>query len=79
MKGFKARNVNDVLLDMRSPADMYLRRGGKKYADNMLRFHKGMLRIGWSSKADFLTGAVPHTVVCVLPNGVRKKVYERLH
>lgn len=79
MKGFKARNVNDVLLDMRSPADMYLRRGGKKYADNMLRFHKGMLRSGWSSKADFLTGAVPHAVVCLLPNGVRKLVYRELH
>lgn len=79
MKGFRARNCKDILLDMRSPADMYLRRGGKKYADDMLRFHKGMLRSGWSSKEDFLTGAVPHAVVCLLPNGVRKLVYRELH
>lgn len=79
MKGFRARNCKDILLDMRSPADMYLRRGGKKYADDMLRFHKEMLRSGWSSKADFLTGAVPHAVVCVLPDGIRKLVYGKLH
>lgn len=79
MKGYKARNTRDVLLDMRSPADMYLRRGGKKYEQDMLRFHKWMKRSGWSSKVDYLTGAVPHAMVCVLPNGVRKLVYEKLH
>lgn len=79
MKGFKARNTKDVLLDMRSPVDMYQRRGGMKYADDMLRFHQWMKKCGWSSKADFITGAVPHAVVCVLPNGVRKLVYGKLH
>ena len=78
MKGYRARNVNDILLDMRSPADMYLRRGGKKYADDMLRFHRWMKKSGWSSEAEYLIGAVPHAVVCVLPNGVRKLVYEKL-
>ena len=79
VKGYKARNTIDVLLDMRSPADMYLRRGGKKYEQDMLRFHKWMLKSGWSKRTDYLTGAVPHAVVCVLPNGVRKLVYEKLH
>jgi glycosyltransferase involved in cell wall biosynthesis len=79
MKGFKARNVENVLLDMRSPADMYQRRGGKKYAKDMLRFHRWMKKSGWSSEAEYLTGAVPHAVVCVLPNGVRKLVYRELH
>ena len=79
MKGFKARNSKDILLDMRSPADMYLRRGGKKYADDMLRFHRWLKKSGWSSEAEYLTGAVPHAVVCVLPNGVRKLVYGKLH
>ena len=79
MKGYKARNVADILLDMRSPADMYQRRGGKKYAGDMLRFHQWMRRKGWSSEADYLTGAVPHALVCVLPNGLRKLVYRKLH
>ena len=79
MKGFKARNVEDVLLDMRTLADMYERRGGKKYAEDMLRFHQWLRRKGWSSEIDYLTGAVPHAVVCVLPKGLRKLVYRELH
>lgn len=79
MKGYKARNTKDVLLDMRSPADMYLRRGGKKYAEDMLQFHQWMKRSGWSSEVDYLSGAVPHAVVCVLPIEVRKLVYRELH
>ena len=79
MKGFKARNSKDILLDMRSPADMYLRRGGKKYADDMLRFHLWMKKSGWSSEAEYLTGAVPHAVVCLLPNRKRKLIYSFMH
>ena len=79
MKGYKAENLKDVLLDMRSPADMYERRGGKQYAEDMLRFHRGMRNTGWSSEMDYLSGAVPHAVICVLPNGIRKLVYKRLH
>lgn len=78
MKGYKARNTKDVLLDMRSPADMYLRRGGKKYAEDMLRFHQWMRQSGWSSEVDYLSGAVPHAVVCVLPNGLRKLAYKTM-
>ena len=78
MKGFKAWNSKDILLDMRSPADMYLRRGGKKYADDMLRFHRWMKKSGWSSETEYLTGAVPHAVVCVMPNGLRKLIYQGL-
>lgn len=79
MKGYKAGNRKDVLLDMRSSADMYLRRGGKKYAEDMLRFHRWMKQSGWSSEIDYLTGAIPHALVCVLPNGIRKLIYKRLH
>lgn len=79
MKGYRAENLPDVLLDMRSPADMYERRGGKQYAGDMLRFHRGMRDTGWSSEMDYLSGAVPHAVICVLPNGIRKIIYKKLH
>ncbi|MCF0143050.1 MAG: glycosyltransferase, partial [Parasporobacterium sp.] len=79
MKGYKAANLRDVLLYMRTPADMYKRRGGKKYADDMLRFHKWLKSTGYTNQMTYLTGAVPHAVVCVLPNGLRKLVYKILH
>lgn len=78
-KGCKSENLPDVLLYMRAPADMYLRRGGKQYADDMLKFHKWMLKTGWSAKADFFFGAIPHYVVCILPNGLRRIIYTVIH
>lgn len=74
-----AYNLPDVLLDMRTPSDMYMRRGGNKYAKDMLEFHKWMLRNNWSNKGNFLSGAVPHAMVCILPNGFRRVIYKGLH
>lgn len=79
MKGYKAQNTREILLDMRTPSDMYLRRGGKKYAEDMLRFHRWMKKAGWSSNIDYVSGALPHAVVCVLPNSIRKVVYSGIH
>lgn len=79
MNGYKAVNLEDVLLDMRTPADIYLRRGGKKYANDLLKFHKWLLKNAWSTKSDYLTGALPHALICVLPNGIRKQIYKILH
>ncbi len=78
MKGYKGYNIQSPLLYMRSTKDMYKRRGGCAYAKDMLRFHKWMKQEGWSSFADYLSGAVPHGIVCVLPNGIRKIVYKVL-
>ena len=79
MKGFRGHNLNKTLVYMRTPPDMYKRRGGFQYAEDMLRFHWWMKMSGWSSMLDFLTGAVPHAVVCILPNHFRKIFYEVLH
>lgn len=75
----QAQNLQDTLLLMRTPADMYIRRGGWYYAKDMLKFHWWVHKSGWSSLYDFMTGAVPHAVVCVLPNVVRQQIYKILH
>lgn len=77
--GCKAQNLSDVLLYMRTPADMYLRRGGAAYAKAMLRFHWWVHKSGWTSLVDFCTGALPHALVCVMPNKLRKMIYQVLH
>lgn len=77
--GYQSANCEDILLLMRTPADMYKRRGGTAYTKNMLKFHWWMCKEGWSSIGDFCTGAIPHAVVCILPNGVRRGVYNFLH
>ena len=79
MNGAKAHNIKEPILYMRTPADLYLRRGGKAYAKDMLAFHKWLKEKGWISTGTFLTGAVPHAVVCVLPNNIRGMIYKALH
>lgn len=78
MQECKGYNIQRPILYMRTTKDMYKRRGGRAYARDMLRFHKWMKDEGWSSSVDFWSGAVPHGIVCVLPNGIRKIVYKIL-
>lgn len=75
MDGCKAKNITDTVLLMRTPEDLYLRRGGMAYAKNMLRFHRWMKMCGWTNWNDYLAGAVLHAAVCIMPNYIRKYCY----
>lgn len=77
--GSKGLNLEAPILYMRTPADMYMRRGGVAYAKKMLRFHQWLKSIHWSSLGDFLCGVVPHAIVCVMPNSLRKQIYKCIH
>ncbi len=79
MKGYQGYNLKTPLLYMRVPEDMYARRGGRSYAKTMLQFHWRMLQNRWSNGREYITGAVPHAMICVLPNRLRKQIYQRLH
>ncbi|MCF0142251.1 MAG: hypothetical protein HUJ75_02625 [Parasporobacterium sp.] len=79
MKGYKAANLPETLVYMRTPEDFYKRRGGAEYAQDMLRFHGWMKSEGFTNTMIYLTGAVPHAIVCRLPVSLRKAVYKVLH
>lgn len=72
-------NIKEPLLYMRTPEDLYMRRGGYSYTSDMLRFHRWIHSSGWSSWSDYITGALPHAAICMLPNGIRGVVYKKLH
>ncbi len=76
--GAIGRNLSDVLLRMRVSDALYMRRGGKEYAGELLRFHNHLRKTGWISTFVFVTCAVPHAMVCVMPNAIRKAVYKLL-
>lgn len=78
-EGFNTRNAKEPLLLMRTPANLYLRRGGWSYAKNLLRFNNWMKGIGWISISDYISSALPHALICVLPNNIRKYIYKKLH
>lgn len=77
--GSIGENLQEPILYMRTPTDMYLRRGGMPYAKNMLQFHRWLIQIKWSTILDYCLGVVPHAIVCMLPNMARVKVYNILH
>ena len=77
--GFRGENLREPLLFMRTGLGMYRRRGGPDYAGQLLRFQRYLCREGWSTPADFLTGAVPHALVCLLPIYGLALVYRELH
>ncbi len=77
--GYMGRNVDEPLLYMRADKSLYHRRRGFRYAGYMLRFHKNLRKSGWTTWADYLTGALPHAILGLLPVTVTKQVYRKLH
>lgn len=50
---------------MGTPAALYLRRGGVKYAKYFLSFSHWMRQSGWIGNREFVMSAIPHAAVCV--------------
>lgn len=79
LKGCKGRNIPETILYMRSGEEMYKRRGGMLYAKELLRFHSWMKDNNWITWKHFVCGAIPHAVVCGMPNQMRKRIYIIMH
>lgn len=79
MKGYRGYNLETPILYMRTSEGMYIRRGGWRYAGTMLKFHWWMKERGWTIFREYITGAVPHAVICILPYRIRKQIYQRIH
>lgn len=79
MNGARVANIEEPLLYMRTDEGMFLRRGGRKYGRIMLDFHKSLIDRGWTTKETYLTGAVPHYLICIMPEFIRRAVYRMLH
>lgn len=78
LMGHSGYNIQEPLLYMRAGENLYKRRGGLGYAKQIVKFRWFMLRHGYSNIIDFAVTAGGHTLVALLPNGMRKKFYERV-
>lgn len=77
-KGCMGYNVQDNLLYMRAGADMYKRRGGFQYVKYIFRFKNHLRKIGFIGMGTFLAGALGHSVVSLIPNGLRTMIYSKI-
>lgn len=74
--GCKFANIPDVAVNVRSGADQYARRGGKKYFDSEIGIKKLMLKEGMITKTQFAINYVERFIIqLMLPNSVRGWVF----
>lgn len=75
--GCRFYNIQQPLVYMRTNPEFYARRGGVAYMRDMMRFEGTCLRRGDISLQEYLTTALPHAIVCLMPNELRSFVYSR--
>lgn len=69
-------NIPDVAVNVRSGADQYARRGGKKYFDSEIGIKRLMLKEGLITRSQFTKNYIERFIIqLLLPNSVRGWVY----
>ncbi len=69
-------NIPDVAVNVRSGADQYARRGGKKYFDSEIGIKKLMLKEGLITRNQFVINYIERFIIqLMLPNSVRGWVF----
>ncbi len=77
MNGNKGMNIEEPLLWMRAGSDMYKRRGGFKYAISQIKLVAYMKKIKFISFPRYCISTVVRAGGALLPNTIRKKIYEK--
>jgi len=76
MAGCKFANIPDVAVNVRSGADQYARRGGKKYFDSEIGIKKLMLEKGMITRKEYIINYIQRFIIqLLLPNSVRGWVF----
>ena len=76
MTGCKFANIPDIAVNVRSGADQYARRGGKKYFDSEIGIKKLMLEKGMINRKEYVMNYVQRFIIqLLLPNSVRGWVF----
>ena len=76
MNKYVFANIPDVAVNVRSGADQYARRGGKKYFNSEIGIKKLMLNNGMITKTQFAVNYVQRFIIqLLLPNSIRGWVF----
>ena len=76
MAGCNFANIPDVAVNVRSGADQYARRGGKKYFDSEIGIKKLMLEKGMITRKEYIINYIQRFIIqLMLPNSVRGWVF----
>lgn len=78
MAGCRFYNFPKPLVCTRVSEDFYGRRGGFGYLKKIAGCKMNFYKMGFYSLYDLVKGLAVHTAVCLMPNGMRTWVYNRL-
>lgn len=73
--GCKVANLPNILVSVRADKNMFARRGGWKYLKQDIKFQKFLLDIRYITKKTFFFNLVIRTIIRVIPNNLRNKIY----
>lgn len=76
LDGAKGYNIQENLVFVRTGESMFARRGGLSYAKLAVKFRVYLRKAGISTLQDFLISTGGQVLVCIMPNGLRKRFYE---
>ena len=78
MAGCKFANIPDVAVNVRSGADQYARRGGKKYFDSEIGIKKLMLDKKMITRREYLINYIERFIIqLMLPSSIRGWVFRK--
>lgn len=77
-KGYKLENIKEQLVKVRGGQDMVVRRGGFKYAKNILDFQKKILELGIINHFEFLKNIIIRIPIAIIPASFRRIIYQNL-
>lgn len=78
MAGYQGYNLQEPLLHMRAGTDMYMRRGGLKYAKTQEKLFRFMKNNGFISKGQYIKNCVIRGESSLAPNWLRRFVFEKV-
>ncbi len=73
--GYKAKNIDAVLVKVRAGQDMIARRGGLNYTHCIIRFEKALHSIGIINFAEMIVYITLRCFVSVIPESLRLWIY----
>ena len=77
MNGCTFYNIQESLVKVRGGLDMINRRGGVRYIKSIVNFNKKILKLGFINRWNYFKNIFIRTVVSLVPNFVRKTIYQK--
>ena len=75
-EGYKAKNIDTVLVKVRAGQDMIARRGGWEYVKCIAKFEKALYKIGIINLFVLLAYTILRSIVAIIPESLRIVVYK---